>query len=515
MKKIIRPLLTSTALLVFALSFSFQAKAANIINYATIGEPPSLDVQVGTATIASTIGNHMFETLYSFDSNYVPQPLLASGERIEDGGKTIIISLREGVPFHNGQELTANDVVASLKRWGEFGSRGKQLMANATSLEATGKYEVTLRLSEPNGAWKSMLSYPNGGSVIYPADIANAAGGKPIDAANYIGTGPFKFHEWLPNRYVELVKFDNYKGVTGKSDGYAGERVALVDALRFIPVPDVGTRVSGVQAGDYDYAEFITGDLYETLAADKSVVIHRSGAPLFGLVFMNSKAGPLKDNFKLRRAIQMALNKTEALQVSIGPESLWKANGSFYPKGTFWYCETGIEAYNQHDPVKARALAKEAGYDGTPLKLLVSTNYKTHYDQALVFNKQLTDAGFKIEMVVVDWATLLQKRAQPDQWDMFVTHHDTVPDPILFTLMNDSYPGWWQTPEKEAAKARFTGTADPELRLKAWSDLQGLIYEQVPAMKVGDVYAYNIASPKLKGLSKSTVIWAHFWGVSK
>jgi len=499
----------------FVLSFSSPAAAGGLIRYATIGEPPSLDCQVGTATIASLIGNHMFETLYAFDSKYVPQPLLATGEQVENGGKTLIISLREGVPFHNGQELTSEDVVASLKRWGEFGSRGKLLFAEGVSIEASGKYEVTLRLPEPNGAWKNLLAYPNGGSVIYPADIVTAAAGKPIESKNYVGTGPFKFNEWLPNRHVELVKFDKYKSVKGKSDGYAGERIAHIDALRFIPVPDVGTRVSGVQAGDYDYAEFISGDLYETLVADPSVKIQRSGAPLFGLVFMNSKAGQLKDNFKLRRAIHTALNKTEALQASIGTESLWKANGSFFPKGNVWYSESGIEAYNEGNTAKAKQMAKEAGYDGTALKLLVSTNYKAHYDQALVFKKHLTDADFNIEMVVVDWATLLQKRAQPDQWDMFVTHHGNVPDPILITALNESYPGWWQTAEKKAAKDKFAGTADVSIRLKAWSELQGLMYEQVPAMKVGDVYSYGIASPKLKGLAETSVIWAHFWGVSK
>ena len=515
MKNLIKPILHGTAMIALALSVSYQAAAGGIARYATIGEPPSLDVQVGTATIASTIGQHMFETLYAFDSKYNPQPLLATGERIEDGGKTLVISLRKGIKFHNGQDFTSKDVVASLKRWGEFGSRGKLLMENVTSLEATGTHEITMKLSEPNGAWKNMLAYPNGGSVIYPADIVTAAAGKPIDAKNYVGTGPYKFNEWRPNRHVELLRYDGYSPVKGKSDGYAGERIAHFDALRFIPVPDVGTRVSGVQAGDYDYAEFISGDLFETLSSDPSVKIHRSGAPLFGLLFMNSKAGPLKDNFKLRRAIHAALNKTEALRVSIGPEALWEANGSFFPKGNVWYSESGISAYNEGDTAKAKKLAAESGYKGEPIKLLVSTNYKTHYDQALVFNKHLTDAGINIEMVVVDWATLLQKRAQPDQWDIFVTHHGNVPDPILITALNDSYPGWWKTAEKQAAKAKFTGTADVSVRLKAWGELQGLMYEQVPAIKVGDVYSYNIASPKLKGLSETTVIWPHLWGVSK
>ena len=98
--------------------------AAGILRYATIGEPPSLDIQMSTATIVATIGQHMFETLYAFDSKYKPQPFLATGEKVEDGGKKLVISLRQDVKFHNGQDMTAEDVVASLKRWGEFGARG-------------------------------------------------------------------------------------------------------------------------------------------------------------------------------------------------------------------------------------------------------------------------------------------------------------------------------------------------------------------------------------------------------
>src|SRR5205807_1353375 len=222
-----------------------------------------------------------------------------------DGGKKLVISLRQDVKFHNGQEMTAADVVASLNRWGEFGARGSLLMKKTTSLTATGKYEVTLVLSEPNGAWKNLLAYPEGGPVIYPAAIVSAAGNKPLGPQDYVGTGPYKFGEWRPNRYVELTRFDGYSSRSEPGDGYAGARKANFDTIRFIPVPDVGTRVSGVQAGDYDYAEMISGDLFDTLNSDKSVHVVRSNAPIFGLFFMNSKEGILKDNYKLRRAVQM------------------------------------------------------------------------------------------------------------------------------------------------------------------------------------------------------------------
>ncbi|WP_226781198.1 ABC transporter substrate-binding protein [Oceaniglobus trochenteri] len=487
--------------------------SAQTLRYATVSEPPSLDIQMGTATLATTIGQHMFETLYAFDEANKPQPFLVSGETISEDEKTITLTLREGVKFHDGDDLTAEDVAASLNRWSEFGSRGKIL--GLESAEATGPLEVTLNLAAPNGAWKSMLAHHNGGPVIYPADVVSAAGGDTISPENYIGTGPYRFGEIRPNRYVELVRFDDYSKLDAPLDGEAGGRDANFEKMQFIPVPDVGTRVSGVQAGDYDYAEYISGDLFGVIEGDPAVEVRISAAPIFGLMFMNSSEGPLKDNYALRRAIATALNNEQALQVSVGEPQLFKAEGAFFPEGNIWNTDAGTEAYNQGDAEKAKAMAAEAGYDGTPIKLLVSTNYKEHYDQATVFTRQLADAGINVQMVVVDWATLLTLRGQPAEWDMFMTHHGPAPDPVLLTLMNDSYPGWWQTDEKHELAAKFTGTSDLEKRQAAWAELQALIYEQVPAVKVGNVYSFDIASPNLNTPWDAAPAFPHFYGASK
>ena len=497
------------------MALSGTAWAEGTLRYATVGEPPSLDQQVVTSDLATTIAHHMFEGLYTFNAANAPVGLLASGETISDDGKTIVISLREGVMFHNGQGMTSADVVASLNRWGEFGSRGGLLFENVDSVEATGDYEVTINLNAPFGPWKNLLAFINGGPAIHPASIMENAGKEPIAPEDYIGTGPYKFNEWQPNRYVELVRFDDYTSPEGAADGYGGERKAELDKLRFIPVPDVGTRVAGLKAGDYDYAESIPGDLFADLDADPGVTTILNGGPIFGLVFMNSKEGPLKDNFALRRAIQTAIDKTPALQVAIGPEGLWRANGSFLPEGNVWNTDSGTENFSMGDADKARAMAEAAGYDGEPIKFMVSTNYPFHYDTAIVYTKQLAQAGFNIDLQVYDWATLIEKRAQPDQWDMFFTHHGFVPDPILISVMNDNYPGWWTTAEKAELKAQFTATSDPDERKAIWSKIQALIYEQVPTMKTGDVYTYNIASPDLKGLGDATLIWPSFWNVSK
>ena len=284
-----------------------------------------------------------------------------------------------------------------------------------------------------------------------------------------------------------------------------GRAIANFDAIRFIPVPDVGTRVSGVQAGDYDYAEFISGDLYDTLKSDPAINVHRNGAPLFGLFFMNSESRDSEGEFRAAAGDPDRLQgRSRPCSVSFGPKALWEADGSIYPKGNPWYTEAGVQqSYNVGNAAKAKQMAKDAGYDGAPIRLLVSTNYQAHFDQATVFTKQLADAGINVQMMVVDWATLLKMRGQAEQWDIFVTHHGFVPDPILITFMNESYPGWWNTPEKAKLTAAFTGTADPAAREKIWAELQALFYEQVPAIKVGNAYSYDIASKKLKGMGDS------------
>lgn len=511
----IKTWLKSTAVAATLLAMGGSAMADGMLRYATVGEPPSLDQQVITSDLATTIAHHMFEGLYTFDSSNAPVPLLAAGDETSADGKTITITLREGVSFHNGEPMTSADVLASLKRWGEFGSRGALLFDNVEGVEATGDHEITLKLKQPFGPWKNLMAFINGGPAIYPASVVEGAGKEPIAPESYIGTGPYKFSKWEPNRYVELVRNDSYSSPEGEADGYGGKRVAEFDTLHFIPVSDVGTRVAGVRAGDYDYAESIPGDLFADLDADASVKTIVNGSPLFGLVFMNSKDGPLKENFALRRAIQTAIDKVPALQVSIGPDKLWRANGSFMPKGNVWYSDSGVENFSKGDAEAAKAMAKEAGYTGEPIKFMVSTNYPFHYDSAIVYTKQLAQAGFNIDLQVYDWATLIEKRAQPDQWDMFFTHHGFVPDPILISVMNDNYPGWWATPEKAELKAKFTASSDPAERQAIWAESQALIYEQVPTMKTGDVYTYNIASPALKGLADATLIWPSFWNVSK
>jgi len=495
-------------------------KFGGVLRYAVIDSPPTLDQHAVTSDLSTTIAQHWSEGLYAYNGKYEPVPLLAVSDEVQDGGKLVIIHLREGVPFHNGKEMTSEDVAASLRRWGEHGVRGPVVFKNVDRVEPSGKYSVKIYFKEVFSPWKSLFACINGGPTIYPKEVAEKASKEPIPRSGYIGTGPYQFIEWNEGRYILLKRFDKYASRGEAPDGYTGKRVAYFDEIRFIPVPDSQTRVNGVMAGDYDYAEHMPPDLYGSLKQDPSVVVVLNQGAEFGTLFFNSKdgimspKGPMKDNWKLRRAILTALDMEPAMQAASGPQDLWRLNGSIMPPGMFFYSEAGTKYYSQGNIEMAKQLAKEAGYNGEKIVYMSTTSYDQIYNYSVVIESQLKKAGFNIDFQIYDWATLVARRVQPKLWDLFQTAHGFVPDPILYTMMSDVYPGWWTTERKTKLTNEFTQAVDPKQRKAIWDQIQELLYEEVPICKTGDRYRYDISSPKVQGIGETQLIWPKMWGVA-
>src|SRR5215203_5566439 len=128
----------------------FAQQGGGIINVATVGEPPTLDPMASTADLVGIVTQHFFETLFTFDKDWKVTPLLAASlPEVAEGGKIYTIKLRTGIKFHDGSDMTSEDVVASLKRWMEQASRGKQVAGNVDKLEAVDPSTVRLTLKRP------------------------------------------------------------------------------------------------------------------------------------------------------------------------------------------------------------------------------------------------------------------------------------------------------------------------------------------------------------------------------
>ncbi|MDR7420614.1 MAG: ABC transporter substrate-binding protein, partial [Armatimonadota bacterium] len=461
------------------------------LRIAQIGEPPTLDNSATTVGVTSNIAVSIFETLFAFDTNWVPRPLLAESSAISQDGRTHTIKLRQNVLFHNGREMTAEDVAASLIRWGKVGSRGAVVFQQVESVRATDKYTVVIQLKEPFAPLYAFLALPSSMAAIMPKEIADAAPAGPV--TEYVGTGPYRFVEWIPNRHVKLTRWDRYVSRTEPASLMAGRRDALADDVIFYPVGNVATRIAGVQTGDYDLADSISTDLYDQLRRDARVVPEVVKPGTWLVFFFNKRAG-LMANVKLRQAVLQALRMQPILQVTIGDPDLYELTPSIYPKGTPWYSEAGASWYNLGNVDRAKALAAEAGYRGEPIRWLTTLQYDWMFKSTTVAAAQLRQAGFNINQQVYEWAGVVERRARPAEWEMFTTGHGFVPDPALIDVFSPTYPGWWDSPAKTQLFNDFNRTIDTRERQRIWHKLQELVFTEGGWVKTGDFFILRLRS---------------------
>ncbi|WP_295545461.1 ABC transporter substrate-binding protein [uncultured Pseudacidovorax sp.] len=502
-----RSLLVSACLLPWAGLVHAQPAARDHATLAMVAEPQTLDPMASTADLVGTIMQHVYETLYTFDGKWNVVPMLAEGQpRISADGKVYTIALRKGVMLHNGRELNADDVVASLQRWIEQSPRGKAVGKQLAHVQAKGPLTVEIALTAPYAPLLAQLALPSGMAAIMAKDSIAT----PLK--DFVGTGPYQFKERRPDQYLLLERFDKYSARKEPSNGYGGKREALIRELRFVPVPNANTRVEGALAGQYDFADLLPTEALPRLekAAGKTVPVM---TPAFGFPYLvfNTKEGVMASQ-PLRQAVQTALGEGEMLAAGFGDTRFFTAEGNHFPKGSPFYSTAGTELYNQRNAPKSKEQAAKAGYKGEPVRVLTSRQYDFHYNMALLMAEQLKRAGFKVELNVVDWATLVQRRNDAKLWDVYVTHSGQFPEPMLSPpQLGDGAPGWWDTPAKKAVLSAFNAESDPVKRGALWGKVQQTVYDEVPYVNVGKFSGLSAKSPALDGYTPAT--WPFFWNV--
>jgi peptide/nickel transport system substrate-binding protein len=474
-----------------------QPRTGGVFKAAMIGEPPSLDLHWTTAVITQQITWHVYETLFTYDRNWEPVPMLAESHTVSDAGRRYTIKLRRGVKFHSGKEMTSADVVPSLVRWGKMATPGKALWKFVEAVEARGPYEVGVHLKEPNASFLYGLARPNNGTAIYPKEIIDAAGDGQVKEV--IGTGPYRFVEHKADRHLKLVRFKDYAARPEAPDGFGGKRSAWLDEILFIPVPDVAVRLAGAETGEYHYAQQIQQDQYERIKKIPGLVPNIIRPSSWATAVINHKQGLLTDR-RLRQAFQAALDMEPIMAAGFGHKDFYRLDGSLlFAEQPQWHSKAGSDLYNQKNKDKARRLLKEAGYGGQPVRWLTTQEYRWMYQNALVARQQLEEVGFKIDLQVVDWATLVQRRNKPELYDVFSTGFTFNPDPGLATSVQCAWPGWWCHEEKDRLLEQFAKENDPGKRRAIWERIQQIFYEDVGRIKFGDSFALGVLRKEVRG----------------
>ena len=196
-----------------------QPRQGGALTIATIGEPPTLDPMESTADVVGLIAQHVFETLYTWGDGWRIVPLLAASDpQVSADGKEYVITLRTGVRFHDGQEMTSADVLASLQRWMRVAVRGRTTAEIVESVTAPNPTTIRIVLKQPYAPLMALLSLQTSAAIIMPANK------QPTPLTEFIGTGPYRFRERQPDRYVLLSRFENY---SARSDAASGPSRAV------------------------------------------------------------------------------------------------------------------------------------------------------------------------------------------------------------------------------------------------------------------------------------------------
>ncbi len=481
-------------------------RMGGVLKVASIGEPPTLDVQATTTVLTYEIMWHVYEPLFAHDRAWTPIPHLADTHAVSERGLRHTITLRRGVKFHNGKELTAADVVASLKRWGKVATVGKVVWPNVESIEAKDPYTVVIFLKQPSGSLLYGLSEPS--AMIYTKEVVDAADTGPIK--EYIGTGPYRFVEHRPDRHIKLVRFKDYAARAEPPNGFGGKRTAWLDEILFIPVPDTAVRQAGVETGEYHHAMFMKQDNWDRIKVMpqlESRIVKPRG---WTLISLNHKAG-LMTSKALRQAVQAALDMEPIMVAAFGHKDFYRLGPAlFFPEQPAFHVTAGAPLYNQRDRDRAKRLMKEAGYAGQTVRWLSTREYEFMYKSSLVAKQQLEAAGFVIDLQVLDWAALNQRAQKPDMWEAYVTGYPLNPDPALHVAFRCSFQGWWCHEEKERLIAELRQESDGKKRRALVERIQAIHYEDVGQVKLGDYNTLDVARRELRGDFR-TAPRLYFW----
>ena len=237
-----------------------------------------IDPGITTAYITRDHGYMVYDTLLAMDSNFKIQPQMAEF-KVSDDKLTYTFTLRDGLKWHDGAPVTAEDCVASLQRWGKIDGMGQKLMSFTASIEATDAKTITLKLKEPYGLVLESIGKP---SSIVPFMMPKRLAETPTVAPGIpeqIGSGPFKFvkAEFQPGVKVVYEKNKDYVPRKEAPSWASGAKVVKVDRVEWITMADAQTAANALQSGDIDFMENPSFDILPVLAANKDLTVDAAG----------------------------------------------------------------------------------------------------------------------------------------------------------------------------------------------------------------------------------------------
>ena len=486
-----------------------------------------LDPTVSSATITADHSYMVYDTLFALDDKLQPKPQMVESWSVSDDKLVYRFVLRDALMFHDGAGVTADDCVASIKRWAVRDGTGQLMTKVLKEYKVVDRKTFEIVLAEPFGLMLQAMSKPTANLLpVMPKALADTDPSKPV--AEPIGSGPFVFvkEEWVPGTKVVYKKFDKYVPRNEPPSAFAGGKVAKVDRVEWHIVRDPFTALNGLRSGEFDFWEQPPLDISISAKTTKGLVVQKVN-PLgdHGVFIMNHLQPPF-DKRPAREALLRIIKQTDYLQAIASDAEFYRPCKSFVACGTPYENSAGGEVLGDDDPVKVKALFAEAGWDPTkPIIVLQPTDRPAYNADALVVADAFRRHGLAVRVMTMDWAGVVARRQNKGDpldkgWNLFATDVSAIlaSNPATNLFMNSgcekAWIGWPCDEKIEALRASFVKAQSDEERKKIAEDVNRRAYEYGVYAPLGQYSIPVIYRDGLSGVLSVPNAYV-YWNIAK
>jgi peptide/nickel transport system substrate-binding protein len=484
----------------------------------------SLDPIWTTAGATKDYAFLTFDQLVSLDENYAPRPQMAAWS-VEDGGHAYLFTLRDGLKWHDGQPVRAQDCVASVKRWAIKDSFGQIMMSAVESIAPVDDKSFRIKLSKPFPLLPNALG-KTAGPQCFMMPERMASNDPSVQIKEAIGSGPYRFlkEAWDPGAKAAWARFDGYVPRKEPPNGVAGGHVPVMDRIEWVTISDESTAAATLLNGEADWWEIPPPDLVPKLKADPHIVVEsRNKAGAYYMLQFNHLHPPF-DNQALRQALAMAIDQVQFMRAAQPDASQISAHPGIYTLGTEYATDAGAELLKVKSIDKAKAAMTAGGYKGEKVVVLASQDAASLANMNLVLEDVLRKIGMNVEFVACDFATMAQRRqshATVDKggWSLYLTAWtgNDVLNPAVNPMLRGSglkgFAGWCTDPKLEKLKSDWVFSADPAEQKRLATAVQVQALQSLPYIPMGAVHSVTAYRDIMTGVFPAPV--GLYWNVGK
>lgn len=485
-----------------------------------------LDPITNTGYETRNHGYMIYDTLFALDEHFEVRPQMVDAYSKSEDGLTWTFTLRDGLKWHDGNPVTAEDCVASIKRWGARDGMGQKLMDFTREIAPVDEKTFKLVLKEPYGLVLQSLG-KLGSNVPFMMPKNVAATDPSVAITETIGSGPFKFvaEEWVPGSKVVYVKNKEYLPRNEPASQAAGGKVVKVDRVEWYYMPDPSTAANALLAGEIDFIPEPAFDLLQQLQSSPEVKVEQID-PLGnqGMLRFNSLLPPF-NNAKARQAVLWLIDQGQYLQAAIGNPQFFKECAAYFICGGPFEAPTPPGMLLESHVDKAKKLLQESGYVGQTVVIMQPTDDPILSPASLITAQFLRQAGMTVDVQAMDWSTMASRRQLKEPtdkggWNIFHTWWNSldVLDPIVNLGVNTgceerAWFGWPCDEEIEKLRDQFARESDPLRQKELVEKIQNRILEVVPHIPFGQWYTPVAYRTDMSGLLRGGVQF--FWNIEK